>query len=193
MKGSAMSRPTALRSTLVLAALLGALASPAAHAEGWQWLPLFNDPAFKPDFSLAITGARVMPRVGPDANAWGLDLNMNCGLLQTPDRRLRTHLNYSHVDKDGVKVDGYELSPRYTVPVAGVAGLSLGAGPSLGLFKVDAGAISRTLSGLGVAAGLNYRMGALYTGVDLRWHATAARSGVDLDPLTLSAKIGINF
>jgi opacity protein-like surface antigen len=177
---------------LTLAATVTLLAAlPAQAADGWQWLPALNDPAWQPDLAVALTGSRVMPGTGPDANAWGLELSAHCGLMQTPDRRLRTHVNLSHASRDGTTVNAFELSPRYTVPLT--EALSIGVGPSLGAFRVDTGAGARTLPGYGAAVGMNYRVGALYTGVDLRYHATTRRSGIDHDPLTLAAKIGVNF
>ena len=171
------------------ATLLTAL--PAHAADGWQWLPALNDPTWQPDAAVALTGSRVTPGTGPDANGWGLEISARCGLMQTPDRRLRTHLNVTHTRRDGTTVNAFELSPRYTVPLT--EALSIGVGPSLGAFRVDGGAGARTLPGYGAAVGLNYRVGALYTGVDLRYHATTSRGGLDHDPLTLAAKIGVNF
>lgn len=175
-----------------LALTLAALTAPAVHAaDGWQWLPIVNDPSWKPDASLALTGSRVGPDTGPNANGWGLDLNFQCGLLQTPGKRIRSHLNFTHTNKNGTSVNAFELSPRYTVPLGD--GLSAGVGPSLGAFQVSTPSTDRTLFGVGAAAGVNYRAGMLYTGFDIRYHATTARSGVDHDPLTFGAKIGINF
>ena len=79
----------------------------------------------------------------------------------------------------------------YTVPLGD--GLSAGFGPSVGAFQVSTPGNDRTLLGVGAAAGMNYRAGALYTGFDIRYHATTSRSGVDYDPLTFGAKVGINF
>lgn len=182
------------RPTLIATAALGlcALLAPSAHAEGWQFLPLLNDPQYKPEITLAITGNRLQPDQGRDADAWGIDLNMNCGLLQSPDKRIRTHVNLSRSDEAGVKVTAFELSPRYTMPLA-MPGVSIGAGPSLAVFKVEGGGADRSLTGLGLAAGVNYRVGSFYAGADVRYHGTAARSGVDLDPVTLGLKLGINF
>lgn len=184
---------TTARSTLTTLALaLSALAAPAVHAaDGWQWLPIANDPGWKPDASLALTGNRVDPGTGPSATGWGLDLNFNCGLVQSPDQRIRSHLNITHTSKNGTSVNAFELSPRYTVPLGD--GLSAGVGPSVGAFQVSTPAQDRTLYGAGVAAGMNYRAGMLYTGFDIRYHATRARSGLDHDPLTFGAKIGVNF
>ncbi len=183
-----MSRITLSRLTLLAALIAG---SAAAQAADWQFLPALNDPSYKPDLALAVTGSRVLPDSGPTANALGLELSMYCGLLQTPDRRLRTHANVSRTDKNGTQVTALELSPRYTVPLS--QGLSVGVGPSLGVFNVNTPAADKSLIGLGVAAGVHYRAGMLYTGFDVRYHSTSERGGVDHDPVTLAAKIGVNF
>lgn len=183
-----MSRITMSR-LVVLATLAASTA--AAQAAEWQFLPALHDPSYKPDLALAVTGNRVLPGTGPTASALGLELSMYCGLLQTPDRRLRTHANLSRTDKNGTQVTAFELSPRYTVPLS--EGLSVGVGPSLGVFGVSTPVADKSLFGLGVAAGVQYRVGMLYTGFDVRYHSTFARGGVDHDPVTLAAKIGVNF
>ena len=186
-----MKKTTALLSASLVA--LCAFAAPAAQAagNGWQWLPAVNDPSWKPEASVAVTGNRTDPGTGPSATGWGVDVNLNCGLVQSPDNRIRTHVNISHTNKNGTSVNAFELSPRYTVPLGD--GLSAGVGPSVGAFQVSTPGNDRTLLGMGAAAGMNYRAGALYTGFDIRYHATTSRSGVDYDPLTFGAKVGINF
>ena len=186
-----MKKTTALLSASLVA--LCAFAAPAAQAagNGWQWLPAVNDPSWKPEASVAVTGNRTDPGTGPSATGWGVDVNLNCGLVQSPDNRIRTHVNISHTNKNGTSVNAFELSPRYTVPLGD--GLSVGVGPSLGLFRVNTPTASGSLPGLGVAGGVNYRSGMLYTGFDVRYHSTATRNGVDHDPLTFGAKVGVNF
>lgn len=62
--------------------------------------------------------------------AYGVEMNFNCGLIQSPDNRIRTHLSISRVDGNSYDATIIELSPRYTVPLS--HGFSIGAGPSLG-------------------------------------------------------------
>ena len=173
------------------AALLGALIAPAHAADGWTFLPVLSDPNFKLAPTLAVTANSTKPKDGDRATSYGLDLNFNCGLIQSPDQRMRTHVNLSHSSKNGVTVNAFELSPRYTMPLGG--GLSVGVGPSLGVFKVEGGGVSKNLFGVGVATGLNYNVGAFYTGFDLRYHSTSAKDGVDYDPASIGLKVGINF
>lgn len=177
---------------ITLAATLATLSFAAAAADGWRFAPGLTDKGMKFAPSLAITANRVEPDSGSGKNAWGLDFNFNCGLIQDPNNRIRTHLNYSRVDEGGLKVHAFELSPRYMVPIA--AGLSMGAGPSLAAYGVKAGGgYDHTLYGIGAAAGIVYRTGNLFVGADVRYHVTQTKGSRDFDNLTAGIKVGVNF
>ena len=182
-----------MKKTVFTALVVSALASSAVMAEGWRIAPLLTDSNFKLEPTLALTVNQVDPdQAGADSvSSFGVDFNFNCGLVQDPQNRMRTHLNISRSDKDGVEVMAYELSPRYTVPMG--SGVSVGVGPSLAVFSVDAGGQSESYFGVGVAAGVNYRSGAFYAGADLRWHDTSAKNNVAYDNVTVGAKVGMNF
>ena len=177
----------------VVAALAAALVSTVSHAEGWRLFPIFSDSALKFEPTLALT----LNRVDPDeagsqvATAYGIDFNFNCGLIQDPQNRIRTHLNISRSEKNGVEVMGYELSPRYTVPLGG--GWSAGVGPSLAIFDLETATAKSSYGGLGLAAGVNYRAGAYYAGADLRYHGTDNKRSADYDNLAVGIKVGFNF
>jgi hypothetical protein len=176
---------------LLLAATLATLSFSAA-ADGWRVAPLVTDAGFKLSPSLALAANHVDPKDGPSATGYGVDFNFNCGLLQDPQNRMRTHINLGQTKKDGVKVNAFELSPRYTVPLS--QALSFGAGPSLAAYKVKADTgYDETLLGLGVAAGINYRAGAFYAGADVRYHDTKKKAGADFPNWTLGLKVGMNF
>ncbi|MCB1896233.1 MAG: hypothetical protein H6945_20360 [Zoogloeaceae bacterium] len=180
----------------LLTAAAGALllsTAVSAQAEGWRFAPVFTDTDFRLEPTLALTLGAVRPNDGDDDSlgAFGLEANFNCGLLQSPDNRIRSHLAISRIDDDGVEVTTLELSPRYTVPVS--AAVSIGVGPSLALLQVDGGKRDEDLFGYGVAAGLNYRAGSLYAGADLRYQETTEDHHVDFANWALTAKIGVNF
>ena len=75
-------------SRLALPALLAALvitAAPAARAaDGWQWLPALNDPAWKPDATLALTGSRIDPDPGRGVNAWAWSWRCSAAWCRRP-------------------------------------------------------------------------------------------------------------
>lgn len=169
-----------------------ALGSAASHADGLKFLPGLQ-PGFKSEPSLALSvGAMTAGAANDDALfVYGLDFNMNCGLFQTPDMRIRTHVQINHVNDSGVKASSFELSPRYTLPVGG--GFSVGAGPVLALVMADNGNTERNLFGYGAVVGANYRKGMYYSGLDLRYLNTNERRDVEFENWALLAKVGINF
>lgn len=180
-----------MKTKLIAAAVLATL-SFAASADGWKFAPLLNDKSFKLEPSLAVTANSVDPKGADRDTAYGIDFNFNCGLLQDPQNRMRTHLNIGRYNENGVTVNTFELSPRYTVPLG--QGLSAGVGPSLAAYNVDAkGGYDETLVGVGVAAGINYRSGALFLGADVRYHDTEKKKGADFDTWTIGLKAGVNF
>lgn len=180
-----------MKKTLLAALIASSLVSPIASAQGWRFLPILSDKSMKFEPTVAFTLSQVDPDGAKTATAYGVDFNFNCGLIQDPQNRMRTHLNISQSDEAGLEVTAYELSPRYTVPVGN--GLSLGAGPSLAIFSVQSATRDQNLFAVGVAAGLNYRSGSFYAGADVRYHDTSAKNGVQYDNLTLGAKVGLNF
>lgn len=179
-----------LASVILLTGLT--LGTSASQAEGLRFLPGLES-GFKSEPSLALT-AGVMNVTAANENAsfvYGLDFNMNCGLIQTPDNRIRTHLQINRLDDSGVKATSFELSPRYTVPLGG--GFSVGAGPVLGLVMADNGNTDKNLFGYGAVIGANYRKGIYYSGLDLRYLNTNTRDNIQFENWALIAKVGINF
>lgn len=180
---------------ITLAALLASavFTSTAALADGWRIFPMHGDPGFKLEPTLAVTVNNIDPRnsAADSATAYGIDLNFNCGLIQDPQNRMRTHLIVSQADENNIEQTSFELSPRYTMPLGG--GLAIGVGPSLGSFKVKAGAFDETYFGIGLAAGVDYKTGPFYAGADVRYHSTSEKNGVDNDHMVAGVKLGINF
>jgi hypothetical protein len=165
----------------------------AAAADGWKFAPLFTDHGFKFQPTVAATAGSVKPQGNGDATAYGLEVNFNCGLLQSPDNRIRTHLSLSRVDESRYDATLVELSPRYTVPLS--SGLSVGVGPSLGGVRLEPAGAGRneTVFAYGLIGGLNYRMGALYAGLDLGVRRTTEKNGIDFDSRYATLKVGFNF
>ncbi|HEX6361739.1 MAG TPA: hypothetical protein VFZ93_02195 [Albitalea sp.] len=173
-------------------ALLLLTAATLSHAQSWQFLPVLNDPGHRLAPTLAITAGAVDADGAPDAGTWGAELNFNCGLIQSPDNRIRSYLQINRTEEeDGVRATIVELSPRYMVPLG--ESFAIGAGPSVTAVRVKAPGVSRTVYGAGLAAGLDWRAGRLYAGLDVRWHDTDTRRGVKYDSTAVGLKVGVNF
>lgn len=177
-----------LVSTLIGAGLL--LNVTASHADGLRFLPgLEKGFKFEPTVAATI-GAMNTPSANDDVVAmYGIDFNMNCGLIQTPDNRIRTHVQLNFTNDSGVKTASFELSPRYTLPLGN--SFSVGAGPVLGALHNDR--TNDTHFAYGAVIGANYRMGMAYVGLDLRYLNTTEQRGVSFESTALQAKFGINF
>lgn len=184
-----------MSSTKLLASLLfiaSALSNTAAFADGVTFLPGLK-PGFKAEPTLAVTAGVMNAAAASDdaVGVYGLDFNMNCGLIQIGDNRVRTHLQLNRVDQSGVKATTVELSPRYTLPLGG--GFSFGVGPALAWVQADTAAGKNDLFGYGMASGMAYRKGHYFSGIDLRYLNTEERGRVELENWLLSVKLGVNF
>jgi hypothetical protein len=178
-----------------LVAAMLATASLTAAAEGARFAPLFTDPNFKLEPTVAAVVGAMKPEDVPSDLFAGIELNFNCGLFQTADNRMRTHLVVGQYDKAGLDLTTVELSPRYTMPVG--KGFSVGVGPGVALVRSEVAGQKASHAALMVAGGVNYRNGAYYAGVDLRYQDTNDKrvGGVtrEADNWLLAAKVGINF
>lgn len=166
----------------------------SAMAEGWKFAPLLTDPGFKLEPTIAATVNSTKPQASGSATFYGLEMNVNCGLIQSPDNRIRTHISLNRANEGNYDATIFELSPRYTMPLW--EGFSIGVGPSLGAVRVDpaaAGVSAETLFAYGVVAGLNYRRGAFYAGLDLGARRTNDKNGIDYDGRLATLKAGFNF
>lgn len=168
------------------------LGTTTSHADGLKFLPGLQAD-FKAEPSIALSaGVTVTSASSSDSLfIYGLDLNMNCGLIQTPENRIRTHVQINHVGESGMKSTSFEISPRYTVPVG--SGFSVGAGPVVALVKADFGYFDKDLFGYGAVLGANYRQGIYYSGLDLRYLKLSEVNSVSLENWAVLAKVGINF
>ena len=177
---------------LTIAAALSALTAPA-FAGDWQFLPI-ADKGYAPNFVASVTGGIMDPQHAKSGDAWGLELAMNCGLIQTPTGVVRTKLSVNKFDKAGLELTTVELNPRWTIPVA--KDLTFGVGPGIGWVKADGG---RNVDMFAWQAGadLDYRIGQLNLGLGARWQDTVnknlggGREGAD--NWLVQAKVGIAF
>lgn len=181
---------TRIASALIAAGL--ALGASATHADGLKFLPGLQ-PGFKFEPTVALTGGVAnAPAANDDAvGAYGLEMSMNCGLIQTSDNRIRTHVQLNRIEDAGVRATTVELSPRYTLPLGG--GFAVGAGPVLSWVGADTAAGNRNLFGYGAAAGVDFRKGHYFSGIDLRYLNTAERDSVNFENVMLQVKVGYNF
>ena len=178
-----------------LSLLLGLLVvSSSAFAGDWKLLPV-RDADFKPAVTVSAVGGSLGPQHGGAGSYSGIEVSLNCLLLQPPSGVMRTHLSLGQFDHDGLKLTDLEVNPRWTFNLN--QDLSLGVGPGIGLVKAEVSGQSTSLFALQFGADLDYRMGPLNLGLGLRWQATEDKEIVrghnGADNALLQARIGFNF
>lgn len=179
---------------LALAALLP-MSTFAAAGDGWRFAPALSDPGHKFAPTVAAV-AGVMDLTEGDSDAYaGVELNFNCGLIQSPGNKIRSHLMVGQYDKDGVDITTVELSPRYTVDMG--SGWSAGFGPGLGYVRSEIAGRTTSMAALQLVAGVNYRQGSFYAGADARYQdardKTVGGAELQLDSWLVAVKAGVNF
>ncbi|WP_210397813.1 hypothetical protein [Motiliproteus sediminis] len=181
------------------AALLGLAVSttaPLALAEGWSFPALTGD-NYRAEPTLALIGGQLDPDVtGADADdLWGLELSLNCPLIQPPSNRIRQQASLTRYDDQGLKITSLEINPHYVVPVS--EHMELGFGPGVGIMKVDSNGNDETLLGLQAGVSLHYRRDAFFFGAEARYQITDKEDfgagKVDVDNSRVLLKVGINL
>jgi hypothetical protein len=178
-----------------LSLLLGLLAvSSGAFAGDWKLLPV-RDADFKPEITVSAVAGSLDPQHSGAGTYSGIEVALNCLLLQPPSGVMRTHISLGQFDHDGLKLTDFEINPRWTVKLN--KDLSFGVGPGVGLVHAEIAGHSTTLYALQLGADLDYRMGPVNLGLGARWQATEnkdilpGRSGAD--NALIQARIGFNF
>lgn len=173
---------------------IAGVSAPAA-AEGWDALPVLGDNySAKP--TLALIGGAMDPDFsGADTGAvYGVELSLDCPLLQPPVNRIRQQLSLTHYNDD-VEITSLEINPHYVMPL--VEGLELGFGPGLGVLSVDTDNGDETVFGLQAGASLHYRAGPLFLGAEARYQATTegdfGAGDQDVNNARYMVKAGVNF
>lgn len=168
-----------------------------AQAEGWTWMAGSKDD-YKAQPTISLLLGQMDPADSLDSDTIsGIELSLNCPLLQPPTNRVRQQLSYTKYEDKGVEIASLELNPHYVVEVS--PGLEIGGGPGLGYVMVD------TANGDGDVFGLQFGVSAhyhgrspLYLGADLRYQITGednfgAATESDVNNTRLTIKVGYSF
>ena len=184
-------RPSIINSLIGLSL---ATASVATRAEDFKFLPV-RDANYKPDITLSVAGGRLNGTPAGSGNYTGVELAFNCLLIQPPSGVIRSKISYGQFDHNGLKLNTFEINPRWTMSVD--KNLTFGVGPGIGLVKADVTGKATSMAAFQVGADLDYRIGALNLGLGARWQDTRNKDiapGVHGANNTLvQAKIGFNF
>ncbi len=148
------------------------VASSAASANDWTFLAGV-EPGYKSEHTVSLLFGRMSPGTTgmKDGNIAGLELSLNCPLLQPPTNRIRQQISYTQYDESGVKIKNFEINPHYVVEVS--PGLELGGGPGLAYVTADTAAKDPDFFGFNLGVSAHYRgMGPVFIGAEYRYQFT---------------------
>jgi hypothetical protein len=179
---------------IVLAGL--SVTAPGLWAGGdWNFLPVQSD-GFDPDLTLSVTGGIMDPQThGLDTDlVFGLELSMNCLLLNPPQGTIRQQISYSNYDDSGLEITSFEINPHYLYKVDNR--FSIGIGPGIGYVDADGRRVNEGALALQGGVSLHYKMSnRLFLGAEARyqWTQELDDTNDDLKNARIFGKIGYRF
>ncbi len=186
------------RNVVLALAAAGAilLASSPSRADGFRLFPVLSSD-FKFDPTLTMIGGTSFSttRDGKALGTVGIGLNINCGLFQDGQNRIRTHVSLTDTFGHGVNAQTFDLSPRYTLPIGKDMYFSIGpsvAAVNARLYSANSNRYS-ILAGYGAAGGLEYRHGHAYVGLDAEYLDTTPHRDTRLPTAKLLFVVGYHL
>lgn len=179
-------------------------ATGTASAEGeWTWLAGMKE-GYKAEHAASLMVGMMKPDVeGADAGAaYGLELSLNCPLLQPPTNKIRQQVSFALYKDGDFSLNTIELNPHYVVEVS--KGLWLGGGPGLGVVMAESehahgGGTEKhddTLFGFQIGASLHYTAAApFFVGAEARYQLTTKSDEFNdnLNNMRAMLKVGMSF
>ena len=169
----------------------------SAQAEGWTWMAGSKD-GYESQPTISLLMGQMDPGNNLDSDTIsGIELSLNCPLVQPPSNRIRQQFSYTQYDDKGVEIASLELNPHYVVEVS--PGLEIGGGPGLGYVMVDTANGDGDVFGLQLGVSAHYHGSSpLYLGADLRYQITGednfgTATESDVDNTRLTIKVGYSF
>ncbi len=168
--------------------------SAATFADDWKFLPV-RDANYKSDVTLSIAVGQFNSTPVGSGNYTGAEVAFNCLILQPPSGMIRSKISYGQFDHNGLKLNTFEINPRWTTSIA--QDLTIGIGPGVGYVKAEVAGKSTSMAALQIGADLDYHIGAVNLGLGARWQDTRNKdvaAGIQGANNTLvQAKVGFNF
>lgn len=186
-----------MKRQIVSIAGIALLSGTVQAAEQWTWLAGAQD-GYSAQPTISLMAGHMDPGDNMDSDTVsGLELSLNCPLLQPPSNRIRQQLSYSKYEDGGVEIESIEINPHYVVEVS--PGLEIGGGPGLGYVMVDKAAGGGNVLALQLGASAHYHGSSpLYLGAEVRYQITGddnfgAATESDVDNYRVLLKLGYSL
>jgi len=157
---------------LVLSAAVLTTFSTSSFAEkGWEIFPGTQDDfIFDPTISVMVGQMQSTDVIGDAAIGAGVELSMNCPLVQPPTNRVRQQVSYFNYQDGDSTLHTIELNPHYVVEVS--PKLEIGAGPGFGYVRADVDGKTANMGAIQLGGSVHYRMDKFFVGAEARYQWT---------------------
>lgn len=181
----------------ISAAMLATFSTASFAEKSWEFFPGTQDDfIFDPTISLMAGQMQSVSEVGDAAIGVGVELSINCPLVQPPTNRVRQQISYFNYQDGDSTLHTVEINPHYIVEV--MPKLEIGAGPGFGFISADVNGKTANMGAFQLGGSVHYRMNSMFIGAEARyqWTTTAdVGNGTDNGAKNARAviKVGYDF
>ncbi len=188
-----------MKKTIGLLLTGSVMLSTTAMAEGWNFLA-GSKAGYTAEPAVSLLFGRMSPSTSglDDGNIAGIELSLNCPLLQPPTNRIRQQASYTRYDEGTTQIDSFEINPHYVVEVS--PGLEIGGGPGLGYITTStANGSDPSFLAFNLGLSAHYTgFGPVFLGAEYRYQFTTeedfgAAIKDDLNNGRFDIKVGYSF
>lgn len=187
-----------MKKTLGIMTIAASMGVATAQAQDWRFFP-GGDDDYRAQPTVSLIYGRTMPSATgfKDGNIAGIELSLNCPMLQPPRNRIRQQLSYIHYSQADKEIDALEINPHYVVEIA--PDLEIGGGPGLAYIKTTTQINDPSLWGLNLGLSVHYRgLGPVFIGAEYRYQITSDEdfgngTKEDLNNSRYDIKLGYEF
>ena len=183
---------------IAISAAVLATFSTASLAEGsWKFFPGVEDGfIFDPTMSVMAGQMIVSESIGDAAIGMGVELSINCPLIQPPTNRVRQQISFFNYKDGDNTINTVEINPHYVMEV--MPKLEIGAGPGFGYVSADVDGKTANMGAFQLGGSVHYRVSSFFIGAEGRYQwTTAGKEGTATEDSAKNAraivKVGFDF
>jgi len=155
----------------IAGAILASFSTASFADKGWDFFP-GTQSGFIFDPTVSVLAGQMMTKssIGDDAIGVGLELSINCPLIQPPTNRVRQQISYFNYKNGSSTINTVELNPHYVVEV--MPKLEIGGGPGVGYVNADVDGKSANMAAFQLGGSIHYRVSKFFIGAEGRYQWT---------------------
>jgi len=177
----------------ISAALLTSFSTTSFAEKSWQFFPGVNDDfIFDPTISIMAGQMRPSLKIGDAAIGTGIELSINCPLLQPPTNRIRQQISYFNYKDSDSTIITVEVNPHYVFEV--MPKLEIGAGPGFGYVSADVNGKTANMGAFQLGGSIHYRISRFFIGAEGRYQwTTEGKIGTGTEDGAKNAKAALKL